>query len=440
MDFFYFQAHSTIYPAKLKELLKRSNATSLSETLQQHNLSLIDLLSGQTNAVSVLKSESSLDAHKAKSNDSKDNSESSRKNESTQEQRESNENKPEHKSNSEKTTEDIDYSQQSQKRRQKEEDLEPQNTGKPHNTRIILNENGFKIAPKRRFPGIRRKLRLRPTVKTNSVKAELSRDLITQTARKYHDNRNITKSKEWKEILPSMNVSIMEDSVNKNENSEISTTSTASPDETTNTDIEIYPSTLYDETETINERFKEDDEQVAIDTIQEFTVPTEETTTAEIITTTEKIKVIRFERPGGYRMGTRRQPNHRSKRKRLKQKSSTTEPSVENDEHLTDLFSMPNLVSSSDFVARTETPVSTREDMQGLEEYFTTVDDLSNVNQKFPHNSTTSTTPKYVDRTSIHSTTEETAKVEIEEILNDTRSKSVLIQVVTCRAIICIQI
>lgn len=414
---------------KLKELLKRSNATSLSEILQQHNLSLTDLLNGRTKAVSVLKSESSLDADKSNSKDSKDTSENLRKSESTQQQKESHENKPENKSDSEKTTEDIEDYQQSQKRIQKEEDLEPQNTGKPHNTRIIVNENGFKIVPKRRFPeGIRRKLRLRPTIQ-NSIKAELSRDLIAQTARKYHDNRNITKSKEWKEILPSMNASIAQESVSNNENLEVSTTTTAIPEETTNFEIEIYPSTLYDETETINERFKED-ELVSTDTTQASTVPTQETVTAEVITTTEKIKVNRFERPGVYRMGTRRQPlNHRSKRKRLKQKNSTTEPSVEKDEHLTDLFSMPNLVSSSEFIARTETPRSTREDMQGLEVYVTNVDDLSNVNQtknilNFPRNSTTSTTPKYIDRTLARSTTEETAKVEIEEILNDTRSKS----------------
>lgn len=416
----------------------------MSETLQQHNLSLIDLLSGRTNAVSVLKSESSSDAHKSKSKDSENTSESTIKNESTQEQKESNENKPEYKSDSEKTTEDIENSQESQKRRQREEDLEPQNTGKSHDTRIILNENGLKIVPKRRFPGgIRRKLRLRPTIKTNSIKAELSRDLITQTVRKYHDNRNITKSKEWKEILPSMNSSITQDIASKNENVEVSTTTTAGPEETTNTDIEIYPSTLYDETETINERFKED-EQVGIDTSQASTVPTQEITTAEVITTTEKIKVIRLERPGGYRMVTRRQPNHRTKRKRLKQKNSPTEPSMENDEHLTDLFSKPNSISSSEFVARTETSMSTREDMQGLEEYLTTVtDDLSNVNemknmQKFSRNSTTFTTPKYSsDRTSVRSTTEETAKVEIEEILNDTRSKSVLIEMLICRTVAC---
>lgn len=420
---------------KLKELLKRSNATSLSEVLQQHNLSLTDLLSGRTKAESVLRSESSSDALKLKSKDSKDTSENSRKSESMQEQKESLENKPENKSDSENTTEDIENSQQSQKRIQKDEDLEPQNTGKLQNPRIILNENGPKIVPKRRFPGaIRRKLRIRPTIQ-NSIKAELSRDLIAKTARKYHDSRNITKSKEWKEILPSMNANITQDSMSKNEKSDVSTTTTTSPEETTHIEIEIYPSTLYDETETINENFKEE-EPMATDTTQASTVPTQETSTAEVITTTEKIKVIRLERPGGYRMGTRRQPiNHRSKRKRLKQKNSTTEPSVEKDEHLTDLFSMPNLVSSSEFSARTQSPMTTREDLEDLEEYLTTVDDLSNDNQtktipNFPRNLTSSTTAKYIDRTSVRSTTEETAKVEIEEILNDTRSKSILIEVV----------
>lgn len=386
---------------------------------------MTDLLSGRTNAVSVLKSESFSDAHKSKSKDSKDTSE-------YQEQKESQENIPEYISDSEKMPEDREYSQQSQKRKQKEEDLEPQNTGKLHDPRIILNENGYKIVPKRRFPGIRRKLRLRPTIQ-NTIKAELSRDLIAQTARKYHDNRNITKSKEWKEILPSMNANIMQDSARKNQNSEVLTTTTASPEETTNIATDIYPSTFYDETETLNERFK-DDELAAADTTQTPTVPPQETTTAVVITTTEQIRVIRLERPGGYRVGSRRQPsNHRSKRKRLKQRSTTTEPSMENDE-FSDSFSMPNFVSSSEIIARTQTPVSTREDVQGLEEYLTTMDDLSNFNQtkniqKFSRNSTTSTTPKYIERTSVRSTTEETAKVEIEEILNDTRSKSVLIEV-----------
>lgn len=419
---------------KIKELLKRSNATSLSEILQHHNLSLTDLLSGGTKAVSVLKSESSSDAHNSKSKDSKDTSENSRKSESTQEQKESHENKePENKSDSEKATEDVEDSQQLQMRRHKKEDLEPQSTGKPHSTRTILNENGIRIVPKRRFPGgLRRKLRLRPTIQ-NSLKAELSRDLIAQTAKKYHDNRNVTKSKEWKDILPSMNASITQDSVSKNENSEVPTTTIASPEETTN--IEIYQSTLYDETETVNERFK-DEELVTTYTTQASTMLRQETTTAEVITTPEKIKNSDLERPGVYRMGTRRQPiNHRSKRKRLKHKNSTTEPSVENNEHITDVFSMPNLVSSSEFIGRTQTPISTGEDTQGLEEDLTTVVDLSNINEtinveKFSRNSPTSTTPKYIDRTSVHSTTEETAKIEIEEILNDTRSKSVVIEVV----------
>lgn len=428
-----FQANDTIDPMKLKELLKRSNATSLSEVLQQHNLSLADLLSGRTKAISVLKSEDSSESHKSKNKNSEDTSENLRKSESMQEQKESHEDKPESKSESDKTAEDINDSQKFQNRIQKEDDLEPQNTGKPHKIRITLNENGPKIVPKRRFNGgLRRKLRIRPTIQ-NNIKAELSRDLIAQTARKYHSNRNITKSKEWKEILPSMNASITQENISAN--AEVSTTTATSPEETTTVSIEIYPSTIYEEIETVKESFI-DDELAATGTTQSSTVPTDETTTAEVTATTEKIKVIRLERPGGYRMGSRRQPfNHRIKRKRLKQKISTTEPSVENDDYTTDHFSVPNLVSSSEFIARTQTSMSTRGETHGLEEYLTTVDDLSTVDQtktiqKFPRNSTTSTTPKYVDKTSVRSTTEETAKVEIEEILNDTRSKQVLIEVI----------
>lgn len=422
-----FQENDTIDPMKLKNLLKRSNATSLSEVLQKHNLSLADLLSGRTKAISVLKSEDFSDTQKSKNKNSEDISENFKKSESTQVQKESHEETFENKSESEKATEDVQESKKLRKPIKNDDDLEPQNTGKPHETRIILNENGPKIVSKRRFPGgVRRKLRLRPTIQ-NNVKAELSRDLIAQTARKYHSNRNITKSKEWKEILPSMNSSTTQDTITKSEN-DISTTTTISPEETTTVSIEIYTSTMYEETETINKNV-EDDEIEATRTTQASTVPTEETITAEITTTENIQKNIPLETPGGYRMGTRRQPfSHRIKRKRLKQKISTTEPSVEKDDHTTDLFSVPNMVSSSEFIARTQTPMSTREEKRGVEKYLTTVDDSTTVDQatntrKFPRNSTIPTTPKYVEKTSVRSTTEETAKVEIEEILNDTRSK-----------------
>ncbi|XP_049874992.1 uncharacterized protein LOC126373068 [Pectinophora gossypiella] len=412
----------------LKEILKRSNGSNLIEKLQQHNLSLSDLLRGKEDAISILKLDESPEQEPLV-----DNKENYENIEVNQEQKD-----VPAVINSLTINANSEPAQNTESSVEKRDDIESQSSGKETNpTKEEVKENVPKIVPKRRFQGARRKLRMRPAV-NGTYKGQLNRDLMAQTARRYHFSRNATKSKEWKNVLSLMNTNETKDELYEKEITEDPSTTTSLPDETTIlTNAEYYnPSTILIPLDTESDiNNKNENDEIVKETTQIPITTTQETTTLEITSTTDKPKVSRL-RPAASRMGLRRQAfNNRLKRKRLKQKNSTTAPPVENEDIVMDLFGMPNLVSSSEFIAKTQTPKATTI-ARNPEEDFTTLDDFMTTEKskhtesgpRYTRNSTTSyttsttrgmpTIPRY------SSTTEETAKFEIEEILNDTRTSA----------------
>ncbi|KAI5646159.1 hypothetical protein NE865_01621 [Phthorimaea operculella] len=431
-----------IDPETLKQILKRSNGASLSEILQKNNLSLADLLRSKQDYKSMAKQEEQSNTDQNSQADKPEPKEINKENNLKTNERINVETYPEPKEiiSATEVAPDNKPVRPPETNTNKPSDLESQSTGvdkKQQNNEVEIVP---KIATTRRT-GVRRKLRMRPPT-NGQYKQQLNRDLMAQTARKYHNSRNMTKShksKEWKYVIPMMNTPNSSEEISNNRNEvietttspETTTTTTVMPEETTTTVFAEFenPTTIQIPTDT-------EDEDILVE--KETTIfisTTQETTTTEATTTTEKPKVSRL-RPGANRMGLRRQAfNHRLKRKRMKQKSTTTEPSVR-EEYNNDFFGNPNLVSSSEFIARTQTPKPATADHIIIDEDFTTLDDFmttekyrhSESGPRFTRNSSISdedieptrsvTIPRFV------STTEETAKFEIEEILNDTRTSA----------------
>ncbi|KAJ2951670.1 hypothetical protein O0L34_g13830 [Tuta absoluta] len=422
-----------IDPATLKQILKQSNGASLSEILQKNNLSLSDLLRGKEDYKSEVKQEEQSNAGRKRAIKEINKENNLKTNEKI---------KAETFSELNETISAIQVASNDNKsirppetNTNKPSDLESQSTGMDRKQQNNEVEIVPKISTTKRNPGVRRKLRMRPSA-NGQYKSQLNRDLIAQTARKYHNSRNMTKSKEWKYVIPMMNTPNSSEEISNSKNEVIETTT--SPEQTTTTSMPEETTTIeyaeIDNPTTIQIPIgTEGDESFFDKETTIFISTTQEATTTAATTTTEKPKVSRL-RPGANRMGVRRQAfNHRLKRKRMKQKNTTTEPSVR-EEYSIDFFGNPNLVSSSEFIARTQTPKPARADH--LDEDFTTLDDFMTTERslhsengpRFTRNSTVSyedieptrsvTIPRFV------STTEETAKFEIEEILNDTRTSA----------------
>ncbi|XP_075976813.1 uncharacterized protein LOC142977029 [Anticarsia gemmatalis] len=422
------QAHSSMDPLTLKDILKRSNGTSLSEILQQHNLSLTDLLNGKEHAVSIFKPQESLDTHNK--NAAEVRNDLSEKEETKPAIKEDLEEKVLISSDTkypvESATEVFTTTEVVQA-----EEVNTEFDDRPTTTPQPAEENVRKLSTRRRFPvGLRKKLRMRPMLNvTNTYKGQLSRDLIALNARKYsHSRRNNTKSKEWKDIIPSMRQIHLHNENNKTTVSE-TTTVTNIPEETA-ASIETDNSS--------NDTFVESRPQVDfVSKLDDINMDVTEAAAAvsivEVSTefpknVTEKpmtVTVVTMARPTGISSGLRRQAlNNRLKRKRLKQKNSTTEPPQ--DDLIKHLFGMGNLVSSSEFIARTQEPKTTIDedtDPTTLEDFITTE---STIKTERPTHVKTTTTKLTTPKTIIKTTTEETAKIEIEEIFNDTQTSAKL--------------
>ncbi|KAF9422963.1 hypothetical protein HW555_001506 [Spodoptera exigua] len=390
-------------PLTLKDILKRSNGTSLSEILQQHNLSLTDLLNGKQHAVSIFKSPDSLEAqNKNPRNDITENKQEIRDTDSAEQTSINIETKYVTPTPDETPTEEP----------KKDEDV-PTTTLKPV-------EPTQKISTRHRFPiGTRKKLRMRPML-NNTYKGHLSRDLVALNSKKYaHHRRNITKSREWKDALP-MILNNKKDEKNNTIEAEATTTAVFE-DETTTIAIEVI-----NNNNNSSEDFNlVDDQSSKLDDINMEVIETtvtyvKETTTETPKLTTEKATVV--VRPAANSSGLRRQAfNNRLKRKRLKHKNATTEPPQ--DDLIKHLFGLGSLVSSSEFIARTQDPKSVEEatDTTALDDFITTE---SNRNTESDLAQSTIKVSTFV--TQPPSPIEETAKIEIEEILNDTRASAKL--------------
>ncbi|XP_072931488.1 uncharacterized protein [Epargyreus clarus] len=464
------ESNEPLDPQTLKEVLKRSNGRSLSEILQQHNLSLVDLLHGKEKALSILKmdhsaqNDSSILVGQVNNNSTISNKSTEIKKENKRFRNRNVEPKPiESVRNTITMKTARDESMGSTlKPDMKEKVIEP-TTSRPEYREIeksnepnqltsetnptTIEENveitTTKSLIRRQFPvGVRRKLRMKPM--NNTVyKSQLNRDLIALTSRRYQLSRNTSRSREWKDVMPTrVKLNVREES-NKILANEVTTTSI--PEETTVQDSlldEKKTSTLTDATEvddTSMTNIQSDSTSTepiqTITTLDDDTTETENvptttpTPTTTICTTTPTTTEKPFEKPVSRSVvkasDLRRQAfNNRLKRKRLKQKTTTTEATQ--NYAMKDIFGMANLVSASEFIAKVQprTTSSDEEDFTTLEDFMTTESSSKVQTKSKPtkipktkYSTTYATHPAILD-------TEETAKIEIEEILNDTRTSA----------------
>ncbi|KAM3961530.1 uncharacterized protein ACR2FA_004426 [Aphomia sociella] len=410
-----------IDPHTLKEILKRSNGTSLSEILQQHNLSLADLLHGKDNVISILKSQESKPIRPVDSR--ADVSLITKEAEVNILPMSNDRSEYENETIYITTTESTRITEYKNKQTnfKKSEDSEPninidENVKRPNRTRFIN---------RRRFPlGIRKKLRMRPMV-NSTYKGQISRDMMALNARRYYNRRNDTKFQQWKDIVPLLKNDSVDSGTEDNKDvTETTTTLITTEDITTITDPETYPTTISEDIKTDVDDSTNDIEINTNVTEDEFTTITTLETTLPVteINTTEKPVLTPIVQLMNTSTIRRQAYNNRLKRKRLKLKNSTTE--LPRDNTIKSIFG-PGIMSTSEFITKTTPKLSTMDQNQeftALEDFMTT-----ETSKKVPSStifSRTYSTRASTSRIPLSSTTEETAKFEIEEILNDTRTSA----------------
>lgn len=262
----------------------------------------------------------------------------------------------------------------------------------------------------------RRKQRIRPMMNT-TYKSQLSRDMIALNARRYFNNRK-RNSQEWKDLGPIMKKNVRGESANKK--TEETTTVHYSGEETTLQDVDNC--TKLAEPENDQNDASENFDDIEVSTKKSIVFEAKPNIVQRPANVTEKPTVQSTTTQALNASGLRRQAfNNRLKKKRLKQKNLTTEPPQ--DDIMMNLYGIPNLVSSSEFISQTQWPKTSLDDVTILEESITT-------EMPHRHESRTKTTKYSLPRTStaphtifIPIPTKETAKIEIEEIFNDTQSK-----------------
>ncbi|XP_038212918.1 putative uncharacterized protein DDB_G0282129 [Zerene cesonia] len=438
-------------PQALKAILKRSNGRSLSEILQQNNLSLSDLLQGRDKALSILQTGDLSENHEKLSYENNIESNNSSNNDEVQN------NLPFTQSGSQEQNDikEIIEEQPVTEQTFTTEYIADETTTTQRIVEINSNdhiENTTRTHTRRRFPfHVRRKLRTRPY--NNTRKVQLSRDLIALTSRKYQNNRNIQKSKDWIEFMPThtKNRKIKEDSdVTTNretkdpmvsENSFISTTvmvedSTQQFQETENTEIPTTQSSYVDmnsqsfkptiDMEFNNRNTQENDEIITTDTDETVPTTVPMTSTEKIVTITQKPRIHSHIRPTLNASELRRQAfNNRLNKKRMKQKKQSEEES--NDGVRNDVFAMGNLVPASEFIAKTQgtTNANNRDNMTTLDDFTTVTESTTGSQNRFRSTKSPSTRSSIIPKIQPYmSVTEDTAKFEIEEILNDTTTRA----------------
>uniref|UniRef100_A0A2A4JXM8 Uncharacterized protein n=1 Tax=Heliothis virescens TaxID=7102 RepID=A0A2A4JXM8_HELVI len=402
-------------PLTLKDILKRSNGTSLSEILQQHNLSLTDLLHGKQHAVSIFKSHDSVEVQNRSPTETRNELDTRQDLQDKERSEEQTLINLETKYATEPASEYSTPETQTEDGKNDEDQA---------TTTIKPVEKTPKISTRRRFPqGARKKLRMRPMM-NDTYKGQLTRDLVTLNSRKYsHHRRNMTKSKEWRDVIPSM----LENNSPKEKYSTVkleTTTMAIIPEETTVT-FEVSFNNISSEEIILQDDLHIKLDDINMETTEAATMPTKEIITETPKPITEKPAVVSMIRQSVNSTGLRRQAfNNRLKRKRLKHKNATTEPPQ--DDIIKHLFGLGTLVSSSEFIAKTEEPKSVEDDgndLTTLEDFITTESTRRTENGPVKSTRKVSIAETPIP---IPSTTEETAKIEIEEILNDTRTSAKL--------------
>ncbi|OWR46540.1 hypothetical protein KGM_206611 [Danaus plexippus plexippus] len=415
-------------PKSLKSILKRSKGKSLSEILQQNNLTLADLLQGNVRALTALKKEES----NQKSNQNVL-PEKALEIDPSRNMKRNNEYEVNENINLETTTL-MDTSSTTSENR-------PQNTLTRRAESVLSEEAVVSEAPRRnakhylrrRYP-VRKQIRMR-AMTNNTFKGQLSRDLIAQSALKYKNNRNVSRPREWKEYLPSRvklgHMKTQRNNENDNNTDNITTIVYTPQESTTPEQFETTTdsSDLYEDTDIpIIIEMGTEPSSTLMDNIQTTTESIEDEETENIIVSEKSI--TSSTKPILSTSDLRRQVfTNKLKRKRQKQRVSTTE--FPDDIALQHVFGEANFVSASEFIAKTQTKTTNAiddNDFSTLEDFLTTQSAQSITNRqqtkKLPTTKINieSTTPSTF-------TTEETANMEIEEILNDSLTNARLTEI-----------
>ncbi|XP_013173017.1 PREDICTED: uncharacterized protein LOC106121761 [Papilio xuthus] len=429
-------------PISLKDILQKSKGKSLSELLQQHNLTLADLLSGEKNALSVLKTTELPQTEKETiielstttiAPTTKTSRPFTGKTHSVFE-------------HALDVKKDINLDELSSSeeivattfRQSTTESTTTVVTAKTSNTlnkfrlqhslsnetfNIPLNET-FISGKRRRYPtGVRINLRMRP-LGNNSYKGQLSRDMINITNRRYQ-NKNFTKFRQWKELIPAIkNITHTKFNISFEDIDKVTTT--LMPEEITTTENMA-------QFNTINTQSSDEAEMETTNTNTD-TIPT---TTDNIIETTT-YEVIPPVRPSlASRVRTRqnitnlRQQAFVNRLRNIKSKHKIATNKTSPEHLLSELFEMANLVSASEFIAKMKPKPNNTSDVSI--DTVTMVDDLTDTSTKSPvQKSIKRSRPREkklkpsTTAAPIVSTTEKAAKFEIEEILHDSLSSATL--------------
>lgn len=415
-------------PSSLKELLKRSDGASLSEILQQRNLSLTDLLNGKENAISAL--QSNYPAVSEKNTTLKDN----RSEEMIQDTKYNDklniiwsEDQPSPTSLRQNT-----FSGNNEQLMKKSGNA-TKNIEQVKETKNNTNNTNPKIYNRRRFPlGNRRRQRIRNYVNNNSTalnetytkRRGTERYMILKNVTNIVENNNNNNTKGDNDIVITSMPSIT--TTENNDDSDIFVTSNNNFKFTTNLSVDESSTTESNKgiTKNITYSAKATTKSATITSSRNLStteIPLEDLYMGKTEST------IPYKRPKISLTNSelRRQVlTNRLKKKRLKEKSSTADPLESGN----DLFGMANLVSASEFIAKIQhpestTPITTLED----NEHFTfTLDDITmpeDIKENDEKGLKDHSLSSLKTTTDIIPTTEETAKIEIEEILNDTNSK-----------------
>lgn len=423
----------------LKALLKQSNGGSLSEILQQRNLSLADLLNGRENAISALQRGTAAEYNVQEENKASIPAEShkdSSEQQITGDLKKSSENLNleipfEVMDNESALPTSVDNQQhvvtdetQLEKRKQKK-DVENVNDDDTSITTTTTTEPSVRMMTnRRRFPaGARRRQRIRGSPRNNTLPRSHNFVSTHPGRRTILNMHNVTTPKETDNVVP-IDVIDMNTETNYEE---IKTTPN-------------FPEIV--NVTNVNESKKIDITDIfAFENIipeNEHNQTDDPTTTNEIFTTVVPVEILQTERTDTiiphkrHKLTAINQEQRRQgltnglKRKRLKQKNITEDEELD----IKDLFGMPHIVSASEFVAKThkpDTPASTVEDEI---EIMTTIDDVTipehTIKNEIPVTNKISTystgRSTAVPKIPLNEVTE-SAKFEIEEILNDSNSK-----------------
>lgn len=429
----------------------------MSEILQQNNLSLADLLHGEEKAISILQrkeimnndnsSENIIQNSSVKSNvktaDLIDNTHTENINSESKKRplrKIYRDEKQDVKTTTDCTT-DIEVTTLNDKENSKDTD----SISTEQSNKLLLVESTTRNYLRRRFPaGIRRNLRMRPAL-NNTYKGQLSRDLITLTSLKYKNSKTLSKSKEWREILPEMTrrgQNLIKQNVASSSDVAVKIITTSSiPEETTTEKVFETTTDISDtfiNTETTFYVDSSKTESLGSTDVDKLNFKTERPLPTTTMTyedlkedkeiSVDKPKIVPILKHVVNASDLRRQAyNNRFKRKRLKQRISTTD--FPEEQGIKEIYGTSNFVSASEFIAKTQvrtTKSDPVDDYSTLEDFMTTEASRSTKVDKARPTRLPQRTNRFTGSMTTVSpfTTGETAKYEIDEILHDNLGKN----------------